>query len=141
MAFELFTRSMVPLTHAPYVTIQKRGTISMNKAAHHALGDPEAVELLYDRDAAKMGFRAANPANEHAYAIRATGGRTEESGTYVVSATAFCKYFDIDTLVSRRWSAVVEDDVLVLDMTKEGTVVTSNRNGRTKERAEADAAD
>ena len=45
--FETFTRRMVPLVKKPTVTIQKRGTLSFNKAAQVALGEPEAVELLY----------------------------------------------------------------------------------------------
>ena len=47
--FEVFTRRMVPLVKQPTATLQKRGTMSLNKAAHVALGSPDAVELLYDR--------------------------------------------------------------------------------------------
>jgi hypothetical protein len=134
MPFETFTRRMIPLVSQPYVTLQKRGTISMNKAAHHLLGAPEAVELLYDRDASIIGFRAVDPKMEHAYAIRAMGSRKEESGTYMVSGIAFFKYYKIDTAEARRYAVTLNDDgILVLDLNQRGTIVTSNRSGTGKD--------
>lgn len=136
MAFEVFTRRMVPLVQKPQVTIQKKGIVSMNKAAHHLLGEPDAIELLYDADADRIGFRGVPRETDHAYIIRPTGanraGSREDAGTYVVSGTAFFKYYEIDTSVSRRWPATLEDGILVLDLAGEGTVVTGNRSGATK---------
>lgn len=129
MAFEVFTKRMVPLIQQPYVTLQKRGTISMNRSAYHALGGPEAVELLYDHEASIVGFRAVEPTVEHAYALRAMGARKEDSGTFMLSGTAFFKYYKIDTSEARRYPATMTDGVLCLDLSQEGTVVTSNRSG------------
>ncbi|MFF0575262.1 hypothetical protein [Streptosporangium saharense] len=127
--FETFTRRMVPLAKQPSVTIQKRGTMSLNAAAYAALGEPEAVELLYDRDERIVGFRAAPRGAEHAYPLRA------QTGTYIVSGTAFTKYYRIDTTISRRWVGYLDEDVLCVDLGQPGTEVTSNRNGN---RASAD---
>ena len=129
MAFEVFTKRMVPLVQQPYVTLQKRGTISMNRSAYHALGEPAAVELLYDREASVVGFRAVEPTVEHAYALRAMGARKEDSGTFMLSGTAFFKYYEIDTSEARRYPATMNEGVLCLDLSQEGTVVTSNRSG------------
>jgi hypothetical protein len=112
---------MVPLVKQPYVTIQRRGTISLNASAHDQLGAPEAVELLYDKDERIVGFRAVPKEAEHAYGLRAAGK------TYVVSGTAFTKYYKIDTSVSRRWAARMDGDVLCVDLKSDGTEVTSNR--------------
>ncbi|TQM01618.1 hypothetical protein [Pseudonocardia kunmingensis] len=128
MAFEVFTKRMVPLANQPYVTVQKRGTISMNKSAHALLGDPGAVELLYDATAKVMGFRAVAETVEHAYAIRAMGGKAASS-TFMVSGRAFFRYYGIDTDEARRYPATIEDGVLCVDLSQPGTVVTSNRNG------------
>lgn len=142
MAFETFTKRMVPLVQQPYVTLQKRGTISMNKAAHHLLGDPEAVELLYDADASLVGFRAVDSKVEHAYAIRAMAAHKEDSGTYMVSGTAFFKYYKIDTSEARRYPATLNDDgILCLDLSSGGTIVTSNRRGTGKKTQDNDADD
>ena len=122
---------MVPLTKAPYVTIQKRGTMSFNKSAHAALGSPEAVELLYDADAQIIGVRPVEATVEHAYPIRATGGgKGDDARSYMVSGRAFAQYYKIDTEVSRRYPATMADDVLCIDLTGQATEVTSNRNGR-----------
>lgn len=126
--FEVFTRRMVPLAKKPFVTIQKRGTISLNAAAYAALGSPPAVELLFDPVEKVVGFRPTDEEAEHAYAVRAQSNK--EVGPYIVSGTAFVNYYNIDTTVSRRWTAEVLDGILCIDLKQDGTVVTSNRNNR-----------
>ena len=127
--FETFTRRMIPLTKKPYVTIQKRGTISMNKAAFVAMGSPEAVELLFDSVAQIIGFRPVDPSLPHAYAPRGVGSKAD-STTYVISAAAFTQYFQIDTTVSRRWEAAIDDGVLCVDLQQPSLEVTSNRTAK-----------
>lgn len=124
MPFEVFTKRMVPLTKAPFVTIQRRGTFSINKSAWVALGEPEAVEFMYDAEIGVIGLRKVDPAMEHAYAIRPV----KTDGPWVASGTAFTKYFNIDTEVSRRYAVTFENDVLCIDLKDGGTVVTSNRS-------------
>src|SRR5439155_10521968 len=125
--FEVFTRRMVPMTKQPSVTIQKRGTISLNRAAQVALGEPEAIELLFDRREQVVGIRALDPGEQHAYPLRPQGKKN--AGTYLIAGTAFTRYYGIDTEVSRRWVATIEDGVLCVDLKKEGAIVTSNRKG------------
>lgn len=60
MPFEVFDKRMTPLAKAPSVTIQKRGVISLNKAAHDIIGNAGTVELLYDRDRQVMALRATD---------------------------------------------------------------------------------
>ena len=128
--FEVFTRRMIPLVKQPTVTLQKRGTLSFNKAAHVAMGSPEAVELLYDRAQKIIGIRAVPPEVEHAYPMRPQANKAD--GPYIVSGAAFTKYYGIDTDEARRWTAVIEDGVLLIDLGAAGTVVTGNRNGSVK---------
>lgn len=135
--FEVFTRRMVPLAEKPYVTIQKRGNMTLNKSAHVALGEPTAVELLYDAEDKIIGFRAVNEGVEHAYPLRGQGGK--EAGPFIVAGMAFTKYYGIDTSTARRFPATMEGDVLCVDTSQPGTDVTSNRNGRGL-RNEGDAA-
>lgn len=138
MGFEVFTKRMVPLANQPYVTVQKRGTISMNKSAHALLGDPDAVELLYDASAKVMGFRAVAETVEHAYAIRAMGGKAASS-TFMVSGRAFFRYYGVDTDEARRYPATFDDGVLCVDLSQPGTIVTSNRNGTGKNTGDSSA--
>jgi len=50
MAFEVFDKRQAPLGKAPAVTIQRRGLMSLNRAAYNMINEPSTVELLYDRD-------------------------------------------------------------------------------------------
>lgn len=71
MPFEVFNKRMTPLAKAPAVTIQKRGVISLNKAAHELINSSETVELLFDADRQVMALRPAEDTSPHAYGVRA----------------------------------------------------------------------
>lgn len=125
--FEVFKKRMVPLIKTPYVTIQKRGTMGFNAAAHAALGSPQAIELLFDPHDRIMGVRAVDPHAQHAYPIRPNSG-DQHARTFLVSGTAFVRYYGIDTTVSRRWPATMQDGILCVDLKEPGTEVTGNRS-------------
>ena len=125
MGFEVFDKRMTPLAKAPSVTIQKRGVISLNKAAHDLIGNAETVELLYDRDRNVVALRPADDSSPHAYAVRS--GSKNGPGQAIISATAFTQHYGIDTTATRRWKPFTEDGMLCVDLTVEGTVITGNR--------------
>lgn len=135
MPFEVFDKRMTPLAKAPSVTIQKRGVISLNKAAHDLIGNAETVELLYDRERQVMAVRATDDSSPHAYAVR--NGSKRGPGQTIVSATAFTAHYGIDTTATRRWKPFMEDGMLCVDLSEEGTVITGNR---TKPTPPAEAA-
>ncbi|MQA15703.1 MAG: hypothetical protein GEV09_16530 [Pseudonocardiaceae bacterium] len=119
------------------MTIQKKGTLSLNKAAQVALGEPDAVELLFDASERIVGMRGADLSLAHAYPLRA---QKPGFGPYVVAGTAFTKYYGIDTTTARRWIAYMDEGVLCLDLKEEGTIATSNRNGHGSSDEEPTAA-
>ena len=129
MPFEVFDKRMTPLAKAPSVTIQKRGVISLNKAAHDLINNAETVELLYDRDRNVIALRASDDSSPHAYAVR--NGSKRGPGQAIVSATAFTAHYGIDTTATRRWKPFVEDGMLCVDLSTEGTVITGNRTKTT----------
>ncbi|GGG69618.1 hypothetical protein GCM10011374_37600 [Kocuria dechangensis] len=147
MGFEVFDKRMTPLAKAPSVTIQKRGVISLNKAAHDLIDNAETVELLYDRARNVVALRQADDSAPHAYAVRS--GSKNGPGQAIVSATAFTQHYGIDTTATRRWKPFTEDGMLCVDLTQEGTIITGNRTKTlapvpptgTSETAEADEAD
>ncbi|WP_035930680.1 hypothetical protein [Kocuria rosea] len=139
MPFEVFDKRMTPLAKAPSVTIQKRGVISLNKAAHDLVGNAETVELLYDRDRQVMALRAADDSSPHAYAVR--NGSKRGPGQAIVSATAFTQHYGIDTTATRRWKPFIEDGMLCVDLTEPGTVITGNRTKPTASIQDAEAAE
>ena len=132
MPFEVFHRQRAPVTDDPTVTIQKRGNISINVPAYIALGSPQSVELLYDRDERLIAIRKVDPSAPSAYVMRPLAARRktpQPPSSYLVSGIAFTSYYAIPTDVARRWIAhVAEDDMLVVDLKEPGTEVTSNRD-------------
>src|ERR1700730_4080290 len=125
MAFELFEKRRIAMSNAPAVTIQKRGNFSLNARAHAELGEPEAVELLYDPDERLIGIKASVPERHNAYTIRPSN---TGSTTYMVAGIAFATYYGLDTTVAKRWTAEMRDGMLIIDLKEPGTVVTSNRS-------------
>lgn len=98
----------------PHVTIQRRGLISLNAAAYRALGKPTAVEMLYNADERIVGLRAVDPHAGHSYLVRPSS--RSGSAPYLISATAFTRYYEIDTSTAVRRVAYSRGDMLCIDL-------------------------
>lgn len=123
--FESFNRHMLALKDEPHLTVHKRGTLSINRSAFESLGSPDAVELLYDRQRSTIGLRPIDARAENAYQVRRPA--SSPSGPWVISAMAFTKFYDIDTSVTMRWIAYLDDDVLCADLSTPGASVGGAR--------------
>lgn len=112
MPFETFTRQR-RTERQPFVTIQKKGVISLNRAAFEALGSPEFVELLFDPDARLVALRRADSWVEHAYQVRAP---VKNHATWLISGAAFVNYYEIENTQSVRRAARLDGDLLIIDL-------------------------
>jgi hypothetical protein len=121
--FEVFTRRSTPIVKDHYVAIQKRGTISLNRSAVEALGEPQAVQLLFNRSKRIIAFRPTDPKTESAYPLR----RQQNSNSWLVAGQAFLNFYDIDHNTTRRYTGELRDSMLIVDLNQEGTEVTSTR--------------
>src|SRR5438552_937008 len=98
--FETFTRNTRRSAVEPMVSIQKRGSISLNAAAYKALrGENRAipkhprrkretdlfVELLFDRENQMIALKCVGPESPNSYVLR----KQPRSDTYLVSAKGF----------------------------------------------------
>lgn len=126
--FETFRKALVPLGRQPNVTIQRRGTITLNAAAFAALNEPEAVELLFDGDDSVLGLRAVPADVEHAAFVRPSNPNGHGNGPYVISAMAFLRHYQIDTSEARRWHARLQRDILCIDLTGSCEHVSKTRS-------------
>lgn len=121
--FEVFDKRATAFVKRPEVTVQSKGVLSINASAHHLLGQPDTVELLYDRARRVVGVRPVAPETAHAYPIRNVGaGRT-----FVISGRAFFQYYEIATERPIRRDAKMVNGVLVIDLNDPGRDATSNR--------------
>lgn len=119
--FEVFTRRNPPSSPGPTLTLTKRGVLTLNTAAYEAIGRPDSVQLLWDRDNRIVGVRPA--AGADTYNINKTN--------LMINAAAFTRWVGFksthDMPNALRWDAYVEDDVLCMRLTDKPRPVTSNR--------------
>ena len=119
--FEVFMGRASPTPREAALAIYPRGLFSVNRAACRALGDPEAVELLFDRTEQLIGLRGVPAQVPHAYPLRTQAS----SSSVLVSGRAFTRHYQIRTDVARRYPATMIGDVLAVDLKEQG--VTTGR--------------
>ncbi|WP_392424245.1 hypothetical protein [Barrientosiimonas humi] len=128
MGFEVFKKSSAPVPSVPSVTIQKRGLMSLNRAAYSMLESPEAIELLWDSDRRIIGMRAAKLESPDAYPARPQSSSSER-GPILIAGSLFTRYIGLDTSNAKRWVPSLEGDILTIDLSVDGQPVSSNRRG------------
>lgn len=129
MGFEVFQGQRIRVTDAPTITIQKRGNLSFNLPAYEALDSPEKIELLYDRERKLIAVRKAeDPSAQSAYVLRPLSQRgSRPPSSFLASGAAFTVFYGIPTEIARRYTAEVQDNMLVINLNEPGVEVTSNR--------------
>ncbi len=126
MQFERFDKRKASASQSPFVTLQRRGPISLNQAAFEELGKPEAVELLYAREERVIGLKPTSLKQPYAFPVRPQGSRGR-AGNYTVAGQAFTKNYGIDTSVARRYAAEMQDGTLLIDLKTGGVDATGPR--------------
>ena len=116
MGFELFDKAKHysgPWRKAsePEVGIQKAGQLSLNAAACEALGEPEAVFLLFDSERRCIGLQSCPPDEPRAFPIRRPSRHT-----CLVGGRSFLEHYRVDHSEARRYPARLIDDVLVVPL-------------------------
>ncbi|AND15362.1 hypothetical protein C5D07_02545 [Rathayibacter tritici] len=76
----MYEKGIAPVPTTPSITIQKRGLISINRAAFEAIDKPEGVELLWDAERKAIALRPASLTNQNAYPCVRKGRRTAVPG-------------------------------------------------------------
>jgi hypothetical protein len=114
---------------AVHPNCEKKGLIALNRSAYALIGDPEAVELLWDADRKVIGVRAAELVNPNAYPARPQSSNTTK-GPVLVAGTKFTQFIGMDTSRAMRWVPTVEDNILCIDISKPGQLASSNRTAK-----------
>ncbi len=126
MAFEVFQKGSAPVSTVPSATIQKRGIISLNRAAFDLIGKPPAIELLWDNDRRVIGLRPAPLESPNAYPARPQS--SSGKGPILIAGSLFTKYIGVGTSEAARYVPTLEDGILCIDLSTPGQRVTSNRS-------------
>lgn len=142
MGFEVFQKSSAPLAKVPSVTIQRRGLISLNRAAWNLIDDADHVELLYDPSERVIGLRPSSTSSPNAYPVRPQTTASSK-GPVLIAGQMFTKFYKIDTDQAMRYlDPKVVDGILCIDLKQPGQKATSNRSrSRTEVGTEAGEQD
>lgn len=111
-------------TDAHRVSIDHHCLIRINRYTANALGNPEAVLLLYDRQHNRIGVLPAKRINKEAFPIYVNEGR------HTIMAASFCRHFGISVTGTERFNdpEIDSDGMLRLDLRSTHNV--SNRKVR-----------
>lgn len=111
--WETFTVSGGRGVYEKRVSLSPRGVLTLNQPTFDELGEPEVVELLFDRDAQLIGLKPSTPEIKFAAKVRKQGGNK----SYLVNARPFCYHYKIGPEQTLRFKdIVVEEGILVLDL-------------------------
>jgi hypothetical protein len=130
MPFEVFSKRAAGKLKQPTITVQKRGTLSLNASAASFLADGEIpneiqVELLYDREAKIIGIRRAKELHPNVYTLR----KQQKSDSYLLAGRAFTQYYQIPVGEARRYNATdFGDGILGANLNDEYSTVTRDRD-------------
>lgn len=104
------------------VTVTGRGSMCFSEDAWLALGSPQAVKFLVDKDPGQraIGFQACRRGEDNSHAV--------SPRTRSVTAVALLKHLHYGTGTSYRYTLRVEDGLPpYIDLGEDAPVVTSNR--------------
>lgn len=119
--FQEYDRSQRgPYQKAKTVTVTRRGLLNFSPSAMAALGNPQAVVYLVDREERLLGFRGATCRTRNAYTVRAPGRSTQASHAL--------GELGADLTESRRYPLIILGGVQCIDFKQPGDIVTSNRS-------------
>ena len=119
--YERFTGSHAPSNKVPSVTIQKRGILSLNRAAYDLLKRPQAVHLYFSANEHAIGITPSDPKAPDAILLR----KQKSSASYIIAGMSFTKWYGIDSSIARRYEATAEEGELYVDLKQQAQVVTS----------------
>src|SRR5665811_946221 len=119
MGFKVFEKGSAPVATVPSVTIQKRGLISLNRAAFDLIGAPGAMELLWDEERRVIGLRAAPIDKPNAYPARPQTSKTGR-GPVMIAGSLFTRFIGVDTSDAHRWVPTLEGEILCIDLNTPG---------------------
>jgi len=128
--FEIFESGPdVSNTDRVHVTINKSGHIFLNRRTLDAIGQPDAVTLMYDRRRSIIGVQPTPLNRTNAFPLKKQEtGRGKASRGRMVYAKNFCNHYSIRPQETLAFTSpeVNKDGILILDL----NAVTSAKKAR-----------
>lgn len=107
------------------VTLNRHRTMVLNQVAYKGIGEPKAVELMFDANRKLIGLRRCDPGKKNAFFIRPS-----KQGRHVsIALGSFLTHFDIKPTRTILFEDPMVDahGLLTLDLTKTTAVGRGSR--------------
>ncbi len=107
-----------------YVSVNYKGQFLLSKGAFQALGEPQAVALLFNRWLFKIGIRPCSPFAPNAFPLKPR----QKAHSRLIHASTFCRNYGIKPphTLAFHGIEVDKDGILTLDLTKTSRVSRVN---------------
>lgn len=107
------------------VTMQRDGALLMNELAYEQIGRPEAVELMFEARTQRIGLKAIDPDEDHAFRVK----KRKRMNQWEVRASPFFVHHRIKTDRTMLFGKIemTADGVMALDM---GSAVAVRRGSK-----------
>lgn len=97
------------------VSIHLRGILALNQQAQEALGNPDAIELFYDREYRIIGMKGAPRSSPDAYTVRHHAKHSSQ-----IAGQSFLEFYNVPQSVrGRRYRAEKDGVFLTVDLTQD----------------------
>ena len=99
-----------------YVTVNSRGNFFLNRRTLEAMGEPDAVTLMFDRRRSTIGVRRSPIDQKNAFRLK--WKHRKRSDGRMIYAANFCRLYHIRPDETLRFAAaeVDKDGILILDL-------------------------
>ena len=119
-----------------HVTLNKKGTIMLNRKAFQDLGSPKAVVLFFEKTTSVIGVSPAHDKLREAFPVKCRNDQY-----WVINAISFCRHFGIDVTGTKAFTDPEIDDKGVLELDLRATrVIFADFGAKTNLRREAELA-
>lgn len=112
-----------PENQALSVTINYKNVLTFNKFTAKALGNPEAVLLMFEKRESLIGIVPSNMREKDAFPLKPKSGAMN----YIVHAAPFCRHHNIMIERTERFDHPEIDDEGILRLDLKNTHDVSNR--------------
>ena len=112
------------------ITLNSRGVMLFNRRAYEAMGSPGAAEIMFDEESNTIGLKPRDIRFQNAFPFKSKTNLKDRKYSYrIISASPFCKHFDIKPKSTILFTTpdLDNDGTLLLDL---NTAVSVGRGSR-----------
>ncbi len=112
---------------APQLSIQRGGTLGINKSLYEALGRPDRIVFLWDVETRTFGLSTHIEGARSTYPVRAQ----QSESSWVINATSFLRWAGVshgDKV--QYYNPIIEDGIAIIELDQERSGETDGKGDK-----------